>query len=154
MRTIVLGIGNDLRADDGAGIFAAREIEAWIRKQKHIDDVLVICTQNPENHTREMVTFQPLRIYVIDAANFYGKPGEFAVVDEDRISEFSTSTHGLPLPLIMKTVKERLNFSKPEIKYVCIQPKVIEFGVPMSREVRNGSMDAADFVKRLISEQQ
>lgn len=154
MKTVVLGVGNDLRADDAAGFVVGKNIESWLKKQKKIKDVLVICAQNPENHTKQMADFQPSRIYVIDSADFYAKPGEFTIVDEERISDFSTSSHGLPLPVILRSVKERALFNKPVVKYICIQPKEMRFGFPMTESVKSGVTEVTKLVKRLIVEQQ
>ncbi|HQN05393.1 MAG TPA: hydrogenase maturation protease, partial [Anaerolineaceae bacterium] len=64
-RVVILGVGNELRGDDAAGVLAVRKL---LKKKEKLDDVLIIeGAQAPENFTSVIRRFNPHLILIIDA---------------------------------------------------------------------------------------
>lgn len=143
MKVVILGVGNELRADDGAGVFLAGELE---KELGNPEGIMIIRTQVPENFIRPILEFRPGKIIILDAADFGGRPGDFRVIKENEILQFLVSTHNMPLTLFLKAL-ERL---KAEKILIGIQPKNLDFGGGLSKEVREKSGDILGFVRTLI----
>lgn len=131
--TVILGIGNTLKGDDGVGPY----IISKIKNIEAIDAGTV-----PENYIQKIIDSRPDEIIIIDAIDFGGKPGEvkwFSDIDSQNIS---ISTHNLPPRLFIDFIKQQTG---AEIKIIAIQPKALRFNTPLSEEVK----ESAD---RLIDE--
>ena len=85
MRVVILGVGNEMRGDDGIGVFLAGKLEKELGKP---EGIMIIKTQVPENFITPIMEFRPGKIIILDSADFKGKPGEFRVIKEDEILQF------------------------------------------------------------------
>lgn len=126
-KTIIVGIGNTLRSDDGAGSILASAI-----KEKVPFAVLTADT-SPENYLGKIIKQEPENLLIIDAADFGGKPGDFRVIESQ---DFKTvnffSTHNSSLTLMINYLQSHI---KIDIIILIIQPKSIKFGDTLSPEV-------------------
>ena len=130
---LLLGIGNPLRGDDGAGVSVALHLRA--RGWQAVD-----CGTAPENFTGVVRRLRPDLLLLVDAAEMGLPPGEFRVVPKDRIEDVAFGTHHLPLSHLM----EFLSDTAGEIRFIGIQPAVVEDGEGLSPGVEEG-------IRRLIS---
>ncbi|MEM3555426.1 MAG: hydrogenase 3 maturation endopeptidase HyCI [Candidatus Micrarchaeia archaeon] len=119
-RVVFIGVGNELRGDDGVGVYIARKL-----RKKNVINAGVA----PENFIGKIKRMQPERIVIFDALDFGGKPGEVRVVDARKTEGIKISTHSLPLSFFCKL------FDGVEVYLVGIQPKEREFGASLSKEV-------------------
>lgn len=93
-RLAVVGVGQTLRGDDGAGALVARQVAA------RLDDpaLLVVAADHaPENCLGVVTRFQPGVVLFVDAARGGGAPGEVVVVPAAAADGLGGSTHTLPL---------------------------------------------------------
>jgi hydrogenase 3 maturation protease len=90
-RTVMITIGNSLRADDGVGPFIGRRIA----DQK--DFLVLNALMNPEDIVEDAIAYRPGKIVVIDAADFGGSPGEIRTIPLDQIQRYNGFFHP-PLP--------------------------------------------------------
>jgi hydrogenase 3 maturation protease len=120
---VFLGVGNELRSDDGVGVYIAGKLGG-----KKVINAGVA----PENFIGKIKQMNPERIVIFDALDFGGKPGEIKIVDARKTEGLKISTHSLPLSFFCKL------FENIEIYLVGIQPRSNEFG-GMSREVMNSA---------------
>jgi len=74
-KIIILGIGNTLRSDDGAGSILANRI-----KDK-VPFIVFDVGISPENYLDKIIKERPDTILIIDTGDFGGKPGELRVVE-------------------------------------------------------------------------
>lgn len=129
--TAIVGIGNPLRGDDG---FGPKVIEAL--KKKNVKADLFDCGTAPENYIFPILAASCDTIILVDTANFDALPGEIRILDTDKISNTSFSTHN-PSPILfidlLKTGRENLN-----IFVISIQPKSTVLGESISEEVKKG----------------
>ncbi|MBC8450977.1 hydrogenase maturation protease [bacterium] len=97
---IVLGVGNTMRADDGAGcLVAARLAETYPERAFDVG-------QTPENYVGPIRRAEAGTLIVVDAADFDGAPGEIRLVTPDDIGGLMIGTHAAPLGLFMRALSE------------------------------------------------
>lgn len=138
--TLIITVGNTLRADDGVGPFIGEKLSCPGVRFK-----LIIAFDRPENVIDDAVNFKPGKIIIIDAADFGGSPGEIRVIPPESIPETSLSTHSFPLRVIAGIMKEDTG---AETVFLGIQPKRMDYGEGLSPEVA-GAADG--IVKYLLS---
>jgi hydrogenase 3 maturation protease len=135
-RVVVVGVGNTLKADDGAGSLLAQKLKG------RFQDVVIDAAGVPENYLGPVRRAEPETIIIVDAADFDGEPGEIRIVAGDDVGGFPGGTHATPLSLFMMVVSEETGAG---VHLVVIQATTTEFGGDMSPEV-------ASAVERLAQE--
>ena len=131
-RLAIVGIGNDFRCDDAAGVSIARRL-LESRIITSLRNVLVIDAGHaPENRTADLRRFAPEVILLIDAADMDELPGTIRWIETDEIEGMSASTHTLPLSMLAKYLTLELNC---KIAFIGIQLKSNDVGETLSTEV-------------------
>lgn len=129
-RVMIVGLGDRMKGDDGAGCLAAETLHKEIRK----DNVRVINAENAvENYLGTIEKFKPDTVVIIDAADFGGKPGEIRIMEPEQLRETTTSTHTFSLPLIIHHIRSETG---AECTVIGIQPKSTAFSEKLSQEVQ------------------
>ncbi|MHB9020154.1 MAG: hydrogenase maturation peptidase HycI [Minisyncoccota bacterium] len=140
-KVAVLGVGSELRADDAAGTLVARAVEEYCRKNGAGSSVRVFFGETaPENLTGEIKKFEPSHLIILDAADTSEEPGTIKIITPEEINGISFSTHQMPLYVLVDYLKESLKCS---ILIIGIQPGVLQFGKPVSREVKQSVQQVA-----------
>jgi len=132
---VVLGMGNELRADDGAGTVLARRLLGSLNSNQRI--TIISAGSSPENYLGSILAAKPDAVVLIDAAESGGAAGEVSLHDAESLSATRPSTHSLSPSLLMKMLS--LSSGK-KILLLAIQPKSLALGDEMSPEV-NGAID-------------
>ena len=112
-----VGLGNELRGDDLAGLVF---IEALKTKTVFNKSKFIIAGKNPENYLQEILDYNPEAVVFIDAADFWGEPGEISLLESDSLANIDFSTHAYSIKLIEKFLS--LN-RQMDFVYIGIQPK-------------------------------
>jgi len=121
---IVLGIGNELRGDDAAGLLTARMLKRFNSDRFEA----VECGVSIESCIDYAFEKKPSHLLIIDAFTHRG----LALLDpEDLESHIPVSTHTIPLPLIIDALGKPLETS---VKILGIGVENLEFGTSISRE--------------------
>ena len=91
-----MGIGNELRGDDAAGIAVIRKLnqERTITEQGSV--FLVEGGNAPENHTGPLRRFSPHVVLLIDMAQMNQEPGSICWLPWQETSGLSASSHTMP----------------------------------------------------------
>lgn len=144
-RFAILGIGNDLKGDDGIGWYVVDKLRKELKKDENL---LFVKTSVPENHVKEISDFAPNMLIIIDSADFKKSPGEIKTIKGYQISESFISTHTTPLTLFLRLYQADQSFKKPSI-LIGIQRKSNEFGQPMSRPVKKAGDKLAKIILKL-----
>lgn len=128
-KVLILGIGNTLRSDDGAGSLLASRI------RDKVPYIVYDAGPNPENYLGKIIKDKPDVIVILDAADFGGKPGELREMEIEGLKATNLfSTHNAPISLTINYLQNNL---KVDIITLLIQPKTITFGDKLSREVED-----------------
>ncbi|NTV00357.1 MAG: hydrogenase 3 maturation endopeptidase HyCI, partial [Methanoregulaceae archaeon] len=128
MVRLLLGIGNLLKGDDGAGTFIVTQVHepGWIALD---------CGTVPENFTGRVREISPELLVLVDAAEMNIPPGEFRVVAPEDIDDVAFGTHALPLRLLIDYVRPHAG----RILFIGIQPEQTSLGAGLSPSVKRGA---------------
>jgi len=126
-KTVILGIGNTLRSDDGAGSILASRLK----------DKTPFCVFNaeesPENYLEKIVKEAPQTVVIIDVVDFGRSPGAFDEIEGRCLKTPNLfSTHNASVSLTINYLQSNL---RVEIIILIIQPKSIAFGENLSPEI-------------------
>lgn len=131
-RTCLVGVGNDLRGDDSAGLVVIREILA---RGLASDNFLPLeGGPAPENITGTIRKFSPEQIIFVDAAHLENEPGTIQWINREEIDGMSASSHSLPLSILAEFLIRELNCP---VRILGIQPEQNEIGEQLSITVQN-----------------
>jgi hydrogenase 3 maturation protease len=144
-RIAVLGIGSDLRADDGAGVLVAEAL----RKRKSRTCKVFIGGTAPENLTGEIRKFQPTHLIIVDALEAGLAKGAVRVIDPKTVGGFSSSTHKMPMKVFTDYVSRSIGC---EVIIVGIQPVTLEFNAPLSPEVLKAVKRVSDAIAGVLAD--
>ncbi len=130
-RIVVVGIGNELRKDDFAGMKIVENMRGMIP-----ENVMLIESETvPENFIESILEFNPTHILLIDAGILGVKPGGTKFFESSKILGSPTaaiSTHSLPLRIFCEYIERAIG---AKIALLIIQPEVTDFGEGLSAEV-------------------
>ena len=125
MTTILLGIGNSLHSDDGAGPCLADLLS------KNPGITAFNCGTAPENFTGNVRSLAPGLLIIADAAEMGLPPGSVRIIPPERIHDTAVGTHMLPLYHLV----DFLAGVSPKIILIGIQPESLDFGETLSESV-------------------
>ena len=135
-KIVVVGIGNTLRADDGAGSLVAARL-----RERH-PHVVFDAAQAPENYLAPIRRANPDVVVLVDAADFGGSPGEVRAATAEDVEGLMMGTHAAPLSMFMKVLGQE---TRADVRLVAIQAATTTLGEGLTREV-------ADTVESLVSQ--
>jgi len=139
---IIVGIGNELRGDDGAGIYTARK---GMKESagKFIDAGMAI-----ENHIFKITARDEKLVFIVDALSGNGETGEIKVIALDKLDSQGISTHSLSLKMIDQFFKE----AGQKVYLVGIQASDSSIGSKMCGKVRKSADAILEFFINKLKE--
>lgn len=123
---LVVGIGNPMKGDDGAGPAVAEGVAP------SKDITALNCLEAPENYIGKMTRSGAATVVLADAVEMGEKPGAARLMGTAELREAGPSTHSISLSLIADTIREE---SGAEVFLLGIQPKSVKLGEGLSDEV-------------------
>lgn len=142
----ILGIGSEFKADDGAGVIIAQQLEKKCNNKKCGFSSSVLCIDGstaPENFTGDIKKFGTTHLFIIDAAEMGEKPGTVKLIPNDKVGGVSFSTHILPIAVMINYLRQSITF---ESIIIGIEPKDFEFGKEMSQDVKTSVEDLTNII--------
>jgi hydrogenase 3 maturation protease len=130
-RIALVGIGNEINGDDGAGVKIVRSLTR-VNLPAQAGWLLVEAGLAPENFTGTLRRFQPDLVVLIDAAEMGLPAGEIDCVDWSAAGGFSASTHTLPLNMLSSFLVSEIGC---QVMVLGIQPLQMGMDQPFSPEV-------------------
>ena len=121
-----------IRADDAAGIIAATQLKAYIKKNKMKSLKVFLGETAPENLTGEIKKFKPSHLIIIDAVDFNRKPGFTCLLDSYKDMGVSFSTHKMPLYIMQDYLCASCSC---QTMIIGIQPESCHFCQDLSKSV-------------------
>lgn len=143
-RLAVVGVGQELRGDDGAGVTVARQLLEAAPKPGFL---VVDAGPAPENCTGLLRRFAPDIVVVVDAAALHLPPGSIQLLTGDDIVGLSASTHSLPLHLLTRYLMAELGC---RLILLGIQPEDTTIGAPLSPLVEKAVKEVVAGVLSLV----
>ncbi|MDD5064882.1 MAG: hydrogenase 3 maturation endopeptidase HyCI [Phycisphaerae bacterium] len=126
-KTVLVGIGNTLKGDDGIGPVVCQQLRQAIVSAELIDAGTV-----PENYIQRIIKKAPQNLLIIDAVDFQAAPGTIEIFRPERLNSFVFSTHALSPRLFAEMITQSI---KVDVCFVGIQPAHTRLGDPMSPQV-------------------
>jgi hydrogenase maturation protease len=140
-RVLLIGTGNTLRGDDGAGPALIGMLEGKVKAS------VLDAGEVPESYFSRILETRADTIVVVDAADFGGMPGDLAVLEAGDIAGSCMSTHRISMNLFFRYLKEN---SSAEMFALGIQPAQTGFGESMSPSVTDSVNALADLLQDLL----
>ena len=137
-KTAVLGVGNQLHSDDGAGPCLADMLSC----EKESGISAFNCGTAPENFTGVIRNLHPDLLIIADASLMNEAPGTLKRIPPEKITDAAVGTHMLPLSHLFSYLQDCAD----TIMVIGIQPASLEDGDELSPEVE----DAVRRLKELI----
>jgi len=142
--TVIVGLGNLDRADDGAGIVLAEQLkvhysdQVFSEKEQSVESIVLYLLERNDAET----------FLFIDSADFGGRPGEVKIFQVEDAKRFvpAFSTHKVPIALLMELLAQR--GKKPIL--LGIQPESLEFLGKMSISVEKRLVLLEKLLKRFL----
>lgn len=129
-KIVFVGLGNELRADDAAGLELVKKIKST---NEFKTSPFILAGRNPENHLQTILDYNPEIVVFIDAAEWNGNPGDIKLFNDEDIAltEFSTHTFSI------KMIKDYLiNQKQMNVMFIGIKPLRKNFEEGLSEPVQ------------------
>jgi hydrogenase 3 maturation protease len=141
-KLVILGVGNKLKGDDGIGSVVVEELTTGEKK------LVIDCEEVPEAYSQRVSKFKPDAIVIVDAVDFKVQPGGYflAKLDDNLQNYAPLSTHKIPLKVLADMFRKETG---AEIYLLGIQPKIIEFGSGLSKELEKTKTALVEFLQAL-----
>ena len=143
-KSVILGIGNDLKADDGIGPYIINQLQNQIPESIELIDASTV----PENFITHLIESSPSFILIIDAALMNIPPGTIRLIDKETIGGVAFSTHQLPLTFFIEYLEKNLQTT---IYVLGIQPYSNEFTQPLSKVVQTAAQEIIDAIIHILT---
>ena len=140
---IILGIGNELKCDDGVGPFVIDELKDLENPNLIIIDGKTV----PENFTGKIRKEQPSHVILVDACLMGCKPGEFKIVDKGDFVNIGISTHSMSLSYFVKYLERDNDF---KIIFVGIEPESMDYSDKPTPTVQKGAYKFINILKEIL----
>ena len=154
-KVVIVGIGNSLRGDDGAGPELIKSLKFKVRSSEKNHELstpnhqlcLIDTGSVPENFLQKIVGERPDVILLVDTINL-GKPaGSIEIIAAENLKEESFSTHNASLKLTIAYLKKETG---TDLFLLGLQPKNIGFGQKISPEVEESVKKIAKEIEEIV----
>jgi len=140
LKPIIIGMGNELRGDDAAGIQLVQKLQ-----QMGYPSTLVVF-DTPENYLQKIAAMEGDARLWVDIINWDSAPGDYKIFLPDEIQHFAVSTHNYsPTVLIEYLAPQR---AIPDY-FLGIQPQNLSLGSKISEPVQRTIKKLAHMIKNI-----
>ena len=122
-KTVIVGIGNSLRGDDGFGPALIEQL------QGKVGCICIDAGSAPEKFLGVIVKQEPDTILFIDAADVNLEPGEYRILQPADILKCGLTTHDMSTRMLIEFLE---NQTKANILMLGVQPQHLSLGEAMS----------------------
>lgn len=145
-KLIVLGVGNELKCDDGVGPFIIKRL-----KEQSIEDknrLLFINAETvPENFTGKIRKENPTHLIIVDACLMGGRPGDMKIVDKYDFANIGISTHSMSLSFFVRYLEKDTDF---KIIFIGIEPESMDYSEELTENVERTAYEFIDRLKGIV----
>jgi len=131
-RTLIVGIGNDLKGDDAVGPFICEQLNSKTCAG------LINAGTVPENYIQKIINRSPQNLLIIDAIDFGDAPGSIQLFKPEQLDTLIISTHTLSPSVFVDMICSHINVNA---YFLGIQPAQVQIGQPMSPDVRQAALN-------------
>lgn len=144
-KLIVLGVGNELKSDDGVGPFIVKQL---MRDNIESEGLLFINAETvPENFTGKIRKENPTHVIIVDACLMGLDAGEMKIVDKEDFVNIGISTHSMSLSYFVKYLERDTDF---KVIFVGIEPETMDWGAKPTPKVEKTAYEFIEILKGII----
>lgn len=144
-KLIVLGVGNELKSDDGVGPFIIRKLKSLNIEN---DSLLFIDAKTvPENFTGKIRKENPTHLIIVDACLMDLNPGDMQIVNKYEFANIGISTHSMSLSFFVRFLEKDTDF---RIIFVGIEPETMDWGAQPTEKVQKTACNFIEILKGII----
>ena len=145
-KLIVLGVGNELKCDDGVGPYIIKKLKEGTVEDK--DRLLFIDAQTvPENFTGKIRKETPTHLIIVDACLMGGRPGDMKIVDKYDFANIGISTHSMSLSFFVRYLEKDTDF---KIIFIGIEPESMDYSEELTENVERTAYEFIDRLKGIV----
>ncbi|MBQ2831089.1 hydrogenase maturation peptidase HycI [Methanobrevibacter sp.] len=140
-----MGVGNELKCDDGVGPYIIRKL-----KDKNIenDKLLFIDAQTvPENFTGKIRKENPSHLIIVDACLMDSEPGDMKIVNKYDFANIGISTHSMSLSFFVRFLEQDNDM---RIIFVGIEPESMDYADAPTEKVELAANDFVNILEGII----
>ena len=144
-KLIILGVGNELKCDDGIGPFIIKKLQ---NESIENEDLLLINAETvPENFTGKIRKENPTHLMIIDACLMGCDAGEIKIVDHEDFANIGISTHSMSLSFFVKYLQKDLDFN---MIFVGIEPESMDYQEFPTETVEKSALEFIDLLREIL----
>jgi hydrogenase 3 maturation protease len=149
-QTVILGIGNTLKSDDGVGPLVCQQLQ-----HSKISADIIDAGTVPENYIQTIIKKAPANLLIIDAMDFGAKPGTIELFRPEQLSSYAISTHTLSPRLLVDMLKQQIKACPGRsrgvnVYFIGIQPAQTQLGQSVSPEVKQSAQKLSRILANLF----
>ena len=141
-KTVLVGIGNTLKGDDGAGPLVCEQL-----KRANVTAELIDAGTVPENYIQTIIRKAPQNLLVIDAIDFGAPAGTVKIFQPEQFSAHAISTHTLSPRLFVDLVRKDVEIN---VYFIGIQPAQTQLGQPVCSQVSQAVRRLSDALTQVF----
>lgn len=142
-KLIILGVGNELKSDDGVGPYIINNLKDISSKEVILIDAQTV----PENYTGKIRKEQPSHLLIIDACLMNQQPGTVKIVNQEDFTNIGISTHSMSLSFFVKYLQQDMDL---KVIFIGIEPEIMEFANALTPQVHESADKLIETIKRII----
>ena len=145
-KLIVLGVGNELKSDDGVGPFIINKLkEEDIENKKKL--LFINAKTVPENFTGKIRKEKPTHLIIVDACLMDEEPGAMKIVNKYDFANIGISTHSMSLSFFVRYLEKDTEF---RIIFVGIEPESMDYADKPTPKVEDAANEFVTILKEII----
>jgi hydrogenase 3 maturation protease len=141
---VVIGMGNELRADDAVGLHVVRLLKPVIHEKLKVFEGQM----TPEAYVGPACASHPTHVLIVDAAELCQKPGAWQVLSLNSVEQGLFTTHTIPAVEVAAEIQRRCNAA---VVFLGIQPKSRDISLGLSKECRKAAEEIAEIIRKTVS---
>jgi hydrogenase 3 maturation protease len=141
-KTVIVGIGNTLKGDDGVGPLICQQLQLSKVCAEIIDADTV-----PENYIQPVIKKAPQNLLIIDAIDFGASPGTISIFKPEQLNSSVFSTHILSPRLFIDVIRRQIGI---DVYIIGIQPAQTQLGQSLSTQVSKSVQLIIDLLSRIF----
>lgn len=144
-KLIVLGVGNELKSDDGVGPFIIKKLKDENIENKNL--LFIDAKTVPENFTGKIRKENPTHLIIVDACLMDSNPGDMQIVDKNDFAGIGISTHSMSLSFFVRYLEKDTEI---KVIFVGIEPETMDWGEKPTQDVEKSAKEFIETLKGII----
>lgn len=144
-KLVVLGVGNELKSDDGVGPFIIKKLKEENIENKNL--LFIDAKTVPENFTGKIRKEKPTHLIIVDACLMDSNPGDMQIVNKYEFANIGISTHSMSLSFFVRYLEKDTEI---RIIFVGIEPETMEWGEKPTSKVEKSANEFIENLKGII----